>query len=157
MSVCCECCVFSGRGLCDEPIPRPGESYRLWCVSQCDQKKFQTSTLKRETGVGRRGRLKKKIERSRNPISGLPDTRPWTVPFQRSPLVTHVVTVMHSKSVQILCVNVSLFPDKLTTTPSILQSASLSDTPQSHIQPQPFNWPLYLSAHLMSLTFGVFP
>jgi hypothetical protein len=29
MSVCCECCVLSGRGLCDELIPRPEESYRL--------------------------------------------------------------------------------------------------------------------------------
>ena len=32
MSVSCECCVFSGRGLCDGPIPSPEESYRLWCV-----------------------------------------------------------------------------------------------------------------------------
>ena len=27
MSVWCECCVLSGRGLCDELIPRPEESY----------------------------------------------------------------------------------------------------------------------------------
>ena len=27
MSVCCECCVLSGRGLCDGPISRPEESY----------------------------------------------------------------------------------------------------------------------------------
>jgi hypothetical protein len=60
MFVSWECCVLSGRGLCDEPIPRSVESYRLWCVSQCDQKNLQTSTLKRETGVGRRGRLKQK-------------------------------------------------------------------------------------------------
>jgi hypothetical protein len=33
MSVSCECCVLSGRGLCDELVPRPEESYRLWCVS----------------------------------------------------------------------------------------------------------------------------
>jgi hypothetical protein len=32
MFVCCECCVFSGRGLCDELIARPEESCRLWCV-----------------------------------------------------------------------------------------------------------------------------
>jgi hypothetical protein len=32
MSVSCECCVLSGRGLCDELVPRPEESYRLWCV-----------------------------------------------------------------------------------------------------------------------------
>jgi len=31
-SVCCECCVVSGRGLCDELITHPGESYWLWCV-----------------------------------------------------------------------------------------------------------------------------
>jgi hypothetical protein len=36
MDVCCECCVLSGRGLCDEPITRPEESYRLWCVVVCD-------------------------------------------------------------------------------------------------------------------------
>ena len=36
MSVCCECCVLSGRGLCDELIARPEESYRLWCVVVCD-------------------------------------------------------------------------------------------------------------------------
>jgi hypothetical protein len=27
MSVCCECCVLSGRGLCDELITRPEDSY----------------------------------------------------------------------------------------------------------------------------------
>jgi hypothetical protein len=32
--------VLSGRGLCDGPIPRPEESYRLWCVSECDQAKI---------------------------------------------------------------------------------------------------------------------
>ena len=36
MSVCCECCVFSGRGLCVELIPRLGESYRMLCVIVCD-------------------------------------------------------------------------------------------------------------------------
>jgi hypothetical protein len=30
MSVSCECCVLSCRGLCDVPITRPGESDRLW-------------------------------------------------------------------------------------------------------------------------------
>jgi hypothetical protein len=32
MSVCCECCVLSGRGLCVGLVPRPEESYRVWCV-----------------------------------------------------------------------------------------------------------------------------
>jgi hypothetical protein len=29
MSVCCECCMLSGRGLCDELITRLEKSYRL--------------------------------------------------------------------------------------------------------------------------------
>ena len=34
--VCCECRVWSGRGLYDELITRPEESYRLCCVVVCD-------------------------------------------------------------------------------------------------------------------------
>ena len=34
--VCCECRVLSGRGLCDELITRPEESYRLCWVIVCD-------------------------------------------------------------------------------------------------------------------------
>jgi len=41
MFVCCECCVLSGRGLCDGLITRPEESYRLWCVV------VQTSSMRR--------------------------------------------------------------------------------------------------------------
>jgi len=41
MSVC-ECCVLSGRNLCDGPIARLEESYRV-CVSECD---LITSTRK---------------------------------------------------------------------------------------------------------------
>ena len=36
MFVCCECCVLSGRGLCDELITRPEESYRMYYVVVCD-------------------------------------------------------------------------------------------------------------------------
>ena len=36
MFVGCECCVLSGRGLCDELITCPEESYRMWCVVKCD-------------------------------------------------------------------------------------------------------------------------
>jgi len=32
MSVSCECCVLSGRGLCIGLITHPEESYRVWCV-----------------------------------------------------------------------------------------------------------------------------
>ena len=31
-SVCFECCVLSGRGVCDGPITLPDEAYRVWCV-----------------------------------------------------------------------------------------------------------------------------
>ena len=41
--VCRECCVLSGRGLCNELITRPEESYRLWCVV-CD---LETSRMRR--------------------------------------------------------------------------------------------------------------
>ena len=32
MDVCCECCVLSGKGLYDGPIPRPKEYCRGWCA-----------------------------------------------------------------------------------------------------------------------------
>jgi len=52
MSVCCECCVLSGRGLCDELITRPEESYRPWCVVVCD---LETSCMRRPwPAMGRR-------------------------------------------------------------------------------------------------------
>ena len=44
LSVCCECCVLLGRGLCDGLITRPEESYRLWCVVVCD---LETSRMRR--------------------------------------------------------------------------------------------------------------
>jgi len=36
MSVCCNYCVLSGRGFCDEPITRLEDFFRLWCVVMCD-------------------------------------------------------------------------------------------------------------------------
>ena len=35
LSVCCDCCVLSGRGLCVGLIIRSEESYRLWRVVVC--------------------------------------------------------------------------------------------------------------------------
>jgi hypothetical protein len=40
MSVCHERCVLSGRGLCDELITCPEESYQLRCVVVCDPEKI---------------------------------------------------------------------------------------------------------------------
>ena len=44
ISVSRECCVWSGTSLCEEPITRLEESYRLWCVTVCDT---ETSKMKR--------------------------------------------------------------------------------------------------------------
>jgi len=41
--------VLSGRGLCDELIIRPEESYRLWCVVVCD---LETSKMRRPWPTG---------------------------------------------------------------------------------------------------------
>ena len=41
MFFCCECCVLSGRGLCDGLITRPEQSNRLWCVVVWDLEKPQ--------------------------------------------------------------------------------------------------------------------
>jgi hypothetical protein len=42
--------VLSGRGLCDELITRPENSYRLWCVVVCDPE-----NLKNEEAMIRAG------------------------------------------------------------------------------------------------------
>jgi hypothetical protein len=44
MLVCCECCVFSGSGLCDVLITRAEESYRLWYIVMYD---LETSWMRR--------------------------------------------------------------------------------------------------------------
>jgi hypothetical protein len=40
MFVSCTVFVLSSTGPCDGPITGPEESYRLWCVSECDQVKI---------------------------------------------------------------------------------------------------------------------
>jgi hypothetical protein len=41
--------VLSGRGLCDELITRPEESYGLWCVVVCDLENLKNETMTRTT------------------------------------------------------------------------------------------------------------
>jgi hypothetical protein len=53
--------VLSGRGLCDGPIPRPEESYRLWRVFECDQVKIKTL----DTCCVQGGKSGKEYERKR--------------------------------------------------------------------------------------------
>ena len=55
--VCCECCVLSRRGLCEELITRPEESYRLWCVILCD---LETTRMRRPWPVMGRSATEKK-------------------------------------------------------------------------------------------------
>jgi len=57
MFVCCDCCVLSGRGLCNELITRPEESYRLRCVVVCD---LETSRMRRPWPAFGRSATKKK-------------------------------------------------------------------------------------------------
>jgi hypothetical protein len=54
MFVSCTVFVLSGRGLWDGPIPRPEESYQLWCVLECDREKIKTlCTYCEQVGEGR--------------------------------------------------------------------------------------------------------
>ena len=62
MFVSCGCHVLSGRGLCDELITRPEESYRLWCVVVCD---VETSWMRMPWPAGGcRGKDKKNMRYS---------------------------------------------------------------------------------------------
>jgi len=53
MFVCCDCCVLSGRGLCDGLITRPEESYWLWRVIMYDQETSRMKRLKPAMGLGK--------------------------------------------------------------------------------------------------------
>jgi hypothetical protein len=51
--------VLSGRGLGDELITRPEESYRLWCVVDCDLENLKNEEAM--TGVGSQRHRKKTV------------------------------------------------------------------------------------------------
>ena len=57
MFVCCECCVLSGRGLCDGLITRPEKFYRMWCVVACD---LDNSWMRRPWPTGEGGLSRQK-------------------------------------------------------------------------------------------------
>ena len=71
MSVCCECCALSGRGLCDELITRPEKSYQLWCVVVCD---LETSLMRRPLPTG--GLLRQKGKK-KNVEVRIREMYPW--------------------------------------------------------------------------------
>ena len=65
MSVCCEWCVLSGRGLCNE-LTHPEESYRMWCIVVCY---LETSRMRRPwPGLGRSATGSKKKSRFYKPF-----------------------------------------------------------------------------------------
>jgi len=59
----CECCVLSGRGLCDGLITRPKEYYRLWCIVACD---LETSRGRRPWPLLGRNATKRNLILRRN-------------------------------------------------------------------------------------------
>ena len=52
MDVCLGCCVLSGRNLYEGLIPRPEESYRLWCVIVSDLEKSRMRRPSPALGCG---------------------------------------------------------------------------------------------------------
>jgi hypothetical protein len=59
MFVCCECCVLSCRGLCDELVTRPEESYLQWCVVVCDLENLKNEEAMTSVGSQRHSKKKK--------------------------------------------------------------------------------------------------
>jgi len=53
---------LSGRGLCDELITRPEESYRLCCVVVCDLENLKNEEAM--TALGRSATAKKKKKKT---------------------------------------------------------------------------------------------
>jgi len=68
----CECCVLSGRGLCDELITRPEVSYRLWSVVYG----LDTSSMRQWPALGRSA-IGKKLHVSA--FSGLSQVQSWSL------------------------------------------------------------------------------
>ena len=51
--------MLSGRGLCDELITRPEESWRLWCVVVCDLENLVNEEAITRVGSQRHSKKKK--------------------------------------------------------------------------------------------------
>ena len=94
MSVCCECCVFSGRGLCDELMTNPEESYRMWCVVVCD---LETSWMRKLWPIG--GLLSQNKKKLLNPSTYhriYPSIHPFShLPISINPLNYELNPICH--------------------------------------------------------------
>jgi len=53
--------VLSGKGLCDELITRPEESYRMWCVVVCDLENLKNDEAMTRIGSQRHSKKKKPL------------------------------------------------------------------------------------------------
>ena len=96
MDVCHECCVLSGRCLCDELITRPEESYRLWCVVVCDLDKTNLVNEKGQDSLGghRAKREREKCAAYRHWISHIKTY--WYV-YSEAPLNRNVIRNYNSQ------------------------------------------------------------
>ena len=91
MFVCCECCVLSGRGLCDELITRPEESYRLWCAV-CDLETTKILVNEEEAKEWTRGAIApRERERKKNKETVfLEDRRKYNLRIQKKNLLVNL-------------------------------------------------------------------
>jgi hypothetical protein len=88
MFVCCECCVLSGRGFCDELITRLEESCRLWSVVLCD---LENSRMRRPWPALGRSATKKKSFYSVHVLRYSKGTRGlnWESPYTNNFVLNH--------------------------------------------------------------------
>jgi hypothetical protein len=77
MFVCCECYVLSGRGLCDELITRPEESYRLRCVVVCDLESLKNEQAMTRVGSQRHNRKNSVVYKLSSPHRQLGKMYTW--------------------------------------------------------------------------------
>ena len=89
MFVCFECCELSGRGLCEELITRPEESYRLWCVVVCE---LGTSFMRRPWPTGGLSRQKKQTNKQKK----APASLSWN--FRRRSFWQEISHLLHRSS-----------------------------------------------------------
>ena len=97
MFVVCECCVLSGRGLCDEVITRPEESYRVWCVVVCD---LETSRIRRPWPTGWLLRQKQTNKQTMDWLYNKRRHRKWysVVIYEGESIIIHTVCFIFRKT-----------------------------------------------------------
>ena len=70
-NVSCKCCVLTGKGLYDGPIPRPEESYRVWvCVCVCVSLSVWSRSLNNEAARSQAELLQYKKKTLKNRLFG---------------------------------------------------------------------------------------